>query len=72
MLAEGDVDRNFPAPIEHRGHGERPEFTDSVRKAKLLVENQYERKLDGGKPAGAIFALKNMGWSDRRRTRMRG
>ena len=29
--------------------------------AKLLIENQYERKLDRAKPAGAIFAVKNMG-----------
>ncbi len=47
-------------------YGERPEFTDSVKNAKLLIENQYERELDSDKPAGAIFALKNMGWSDRR------
>ncbi len=53
-------------------YGERPEFTDSVKKAKLVIENQYERKLDRDKPAGAIFALKNMGWSDRREVEFRG
>lgn len=53
-------------------YGERPEFSDSVKKAKLLIENQYERKLDRDKPAGAIFALKNMGWSDRREVEFRG
>ena len=26
--------------------GERPEFTDAVKNAKLVIENQYERKLD--------------------------
>ena len=53
-------------------YGERPEFTESVKKAKLVIENQYERKLDRDKPAGAIFALKNMGWSDRREVEFRG
>ncbi len=48
-VAEGDGDRRSPAPIGHSGHpgdGERPEFTDSIKKAKLLIENQYERKLN--------------------------
>ncbi len=37
-----------------------------------MIENQYERKLDRDKPAGAIFALKNMGWSDRREVEFKG
>ncbi len=53
-------------------YGRRPEFSDSVKKAKLVIENQYERKLDRDKPAGAIFALKNMGWSDRREVEFKG
>ena len=35
-------------------YGRRPEFSDSVKRAKLLIENQYERKLDRDKPAGAV------------------
>ena len=53
-------------------YGDREEFSDSVRRAKLLIENQYERKLDGPRPAGAIFALKNMGWSDRQEVEFKG
>ena len=53
-------------------YGERPEFHDSVKRAKLVIENQYEWKLDRDKPAGAIFALKNMGWSDRQDVEIRG
>ena len=53
-------------------YGRRPEFSDSVKRAKLLVENQYEMKLDGSRPTGAIFALKNMGWSDRKEVEWRG
>lgn len=41
-------------------------FSDSVKRAKLLVEMAYEHRLiAGGQAAGPIFALKNMGWSDR-------
>lgn len=40
-------------------------FSDSVKRAKLIVENAYEARLHGNSPTGAIFALKNMRWSDR-------
>lgn len=43
----------------------REEFLDSVKRAKLRIEEAYEDRLDGNSPAGAIFALKNFGWSDR-------
>lgn len=42
-----------------------PEFGDSVKRARLLVEYEYEKRLNGGsRPTGPIFALKNMGWRD--------
>ena len=40
-------------------------FSDCVKRAKLFVERAYEERLHGNSPTGAIFALKNMGWSDR-------
>ena len=46
----------------------RPEFSDVVKRAMAIVENGYERALWGGTkapPAGPIFVLKNMGWTDR-------
>ncbi|MEN8721170.1 MAG: terminase small subunit [Oceanococcaceae bacterium] len=43
-----------------------PGFSHSVKRAKTFVENAYERNLHGASPAGSIFALKNMKWSDRR------
>lgn len=46
-------------------YGRRPEFSDNVRNAKLRVEECYEQRLHGTTPTGAIFALKNMGWSDK-------
>lgn len=40
-------------------------FSHSVKRAKLLVEYAYEKRLMGNNAAGPIFVLKNMGWSDR-------
>lgn len=46
-------------------YGRRPEFVDSVKRAKLYVALAYELRLHGPNCVGAIFALKNMGWSDK-------
>jgi len=40
-------------------------FSNSVKRAKAIIEERYERKLQDGSPTGAIFALKNYGWSDK-------
>lgn len=40
-------------------------FSDSVKRAKLIVQNAYEKRLAGTTPTGAIFALKNFGWHDK-------
>lgn len=42
-----------------------PEFYDSVKRAKLLVEHEYENRLVVSGNAGSIFALKNFGWKDK-------
>ena len=41
------------------------EFTYGIKKARLRVTNHYEGLLQGNSVAGPIFALKNLGWSDR-------
>lgn len=41
------------------------EFLYIVKRAKMLVENRYEKGLSGNNPTGPIFALKNMGWKDK-------
>jgi hypothetical protein len=46
-------------------YGARPEFTDSIKRARLQVEAGYEDNLHGTTPTGAIFALKNMEWADK-------
>lgn len=40
-------------------------FSDSVKRAKMLVEHAYEKRLHSGNATGAIFALKNMQWTDK-------
>lgn len=53
-------------------YGRRPEFSDSVKRAKAMVAAAYEERLWGNSPAGAIFALKNMGWSDKQDVNVSG
>jgi hypothetical protein len=45
---------------------ERPEFLDAIKRAKTRVENFAEKRLYASNPSGAIFALKNFDWSDKR------
>lgn len=40
-------------------------FTHTVKRARMLIENHYEKLIQGQTNAGAIFALKNMGWVDK-------
>lgn len=42
------------------------EFSYVLKKASLYVEMQYEMLLESKAATGAIFALKNMGWVDRK------
>jgi DNA-packaging protein gp3 len=43
----------------------REEFSFIIKAARLAVENSYEKSLRTVSVAGAIFALKNMGWRDK-------
>jgi len=45
----------------------REEFSGIVKRARLRVEHAYEKRLGASNPTGAIFALKQMGWSDSRK-----
>ncbi|WP_353166410.1 terminase small subunit [Empedobacter brevis] len=47
-------------------YAKKEEFSDSIKKGLLQIENKYERGLWNDKPTGVIFALKNMGWSDKK------
>lgn len=41
------------------------EFSYSIKRARLKIENYAEIKLFSTTPTGAIFALKNHGWKDK-------
>jgi len=48
-------------------HGNDSKFSYTITKIRLLIENHYEKKLQSGAQysSGAIFALKNLGWTDK-------
>jgi len=43
----------------------KPDFAYTIKKARLFIENEYEEMLSVGNTSGAIFALKNFGWTDK-------
>lgn len=43
----------------------KPDFCDAVEKARARLEMAWERRLAGNACTGAIFWLKNQGWSDK-------
>ena len=53
-------------------YGQRQEFLNSVKKAKLRIEMEYERDLRSRNPSGPIFALKNFGWTDKQDLELSG
>ena len=47
-------------------YGEKKEFTYTIKRARLMIESEYEKNAQFAKtPAFHIFALKNLGWSDK-------
>lgn len=62
-LALGFCERK--ALLNYEGYGKK--FYDTIKRAKLVVEHYYERNLAiNTRATGAIFALKNFDWSDKR------
>lgn len=43
----------------------KPEFAYTIKKTRLFIEQHYEEMLQVGNTTGAIFALKNFGWTDK-------
>lgn len=41
------------------------QFSYAIKRAMTRIECEYEKKLSTNSPTGPIFALKNMGWTDR-------
>lgn len=46
-------------------YADKPEFCDAVEKARTRLELAWEKRLAGNACTGAIFWLKNQGWSDK-------
>lgn len=46
-------------------HEQIPRFSHVIKNARSRIEREYESLLKMGNCTGAIFALKNFGWSDR-------
>lgn len=44
---------------------EKADFTYTIKRARLFIEKEYEELLQTGNTTGAIFALKNFGWTDK-------
>jgi hypothetical protein len=44
---------------------EKPEFTDTVKRVRIRLEAAWEQRLAGTACTGAIFWLKNQGWTDK-------
>lgn len=52
---------------------EMEEYSCIIKRARARVQYEYEKKLSGDqRPTGAIFALKNMGWSDNNSLKLTG
>ena len=45
-------------------YADKKEFSYTIKRARLAIEMSYEQRLLGNAVAGAIFALKNLGWKD--------
>jgi hypothetical protein len=56
---------NFESKDTLYAYRDKPEFSYSIKKALLIVENGYEKALRENHATGSIFALKNMGWIDK-------
>lgn len=53
-------------------YGKKPEFSNSVKRALLRIEQIYEQNLFNKNAAGPIFALKNFGWKDKQEIEQSG
>ncbi|WP_454801798.1 terminase small subunit [Mucilaginibacter phyllosphaerae] len=55
----------FNSRNEFEAYEQNGEFANHVKKARLKVEAEYEKKLHYQSATGAIFVLKSLGWAER-------
>ena len=65
-------DLGFESRQSFYDYEKREEFSYIIKRARLFVESCYELKLSGQYIAGSVFALKNMGWSDKQEIEQHG
>lgn len=46
-------------------HESRGRYAPALKRARLRIEAEYEKKLHQHTHGGAVFALKNLGWNDK-------
>ncbi len=46
-------------------YGKKPEYSDVIKRVRSRLERAWEKRLAGNNVVGAIFWLKNQGWSDK-------
>lgn len=56
---------NFESKDTLYAYRDKKDFSYSIKRALLIVENGYEKALRDQAATGSIFALKNMGWKDK-------
>ena len=56
----------FSSRQEFEENEKKPRYAKALKRARLKVEAEYEKKLHLTSAAGAIFALKSLGWNDDR------
>lgn len=55
----------FNSRHEFEAYERNGEFAAEVKRGRLMIEAEYEKKLHYQSPTGAIFALKSLGWTER-------
>jgi len=53
-------------------YGVKKEFSYTIKRLHMMIELAYEQCLKSGQVAGVIFALKNLGWSDKQEIEQTG
>lgn len=55
----------FESRQSFHDYGKREQFSYAIKRARLRIENEYEKSLNISRtPTAQIFALKNLGWKD--------
>ncbi|GAB3911915.1 terminase small subunit [Mucilaginibacter boryungensis] len=54
----------FDSLAEFEAYEQKGELSSELKRARLLIAAEYEKRLHQPSPTGAIFALKTLGWNE--------